>query len=411
MRPLVFKEEMLTERSRKNLAILEAIRRLGPVSKAEISRVAGLNVVTTSNYVDHYIRSHLVSVKALDVSTGGRRPALLSLNSNANLAIGVGLNLLDMIGVIADLDGRIVTRVVRKHPGMMMNDIMQCAVSIIDELISRVAIIEQKRIKGIGIGIGGMIDRQNKTIRWPEKLSNGECRYSSVAFPLEEIIQQKFGLSCLLENDATASCFGEQWMSSETDIKNVVYMFSGVGSGFILNGEVYRGASGAAGEVALNNAHRNEFLSSLGGAYFIQPWEDDLGMVRHAQKALEQFPEKGKILRELINSGQEEINLRHIFEAANNNDSLAVHIVRQAGRCLGVRAAFLINLLNPQTVIIGGGMEEAGNIFFDAVKESVCEFAFPEMASVAKVVASRLGADAAAVGAASLVVRKIFVQV
>src|SRR3989338_725804 len=100
IRPLGFKGESISDRSRRNLAILEDIRRSGPISKADISRICGVNIVTISNYIDYYIRSNLVSVKALDVSSGGRRPALLELNSDSGLAVGVGVNLLDAVGVI-----------------------------------------------------------------------------------------------------------------------------------------------------------------------------------------------------------------------------------------------------------------------------------------------------------------------
>src|SRR3989338_8112668 len=138
MKPLSFKEEIFNERARRNLAILETIRRTGPVSKADISRASGLNIVTISNYIDHYIRSKIVSIKALDISAGGRRPALLELNAQVNLAIGVGLNLLDMVGVIVDLNGNIIQKVVRNRPNTEITDIVSFAKEIIQDLLLRI---------------------------------------------------------------------------------------------------------------------------------------------------------------------------------------------------------------------------------------------------------------------------------
>ncbi len=412
MKPLVFKEEVFSERSRRNLIILEAIRRRGPISKAEISRLSGVNVVTISNYIDHYIRSNLVSAKALDVSAGGRRPALLTLNGQANLAIGIGLNLMDMIGVVIDLDGNILLRITRKHPGNLVTDVVQSAKAIAQELFNGLKSADQAKIKGIGLGVAGIVDHENNTIRWPEKLLNGQCRYISINTPFQETLEKEFNIPCVVENDATVACFGEQWMALDSSVENLIYMFSGVGSGLILNGEIYRGSSGAAGEIALNSAANDKLLDThVGSSYFLEPWEDDLSIVRHVKRLLEESKDSHSRLLELAQGAIENITLRDVFQAAKDNDALAMRVVKQAGRRLGVRIAFLINFLNPQMVIIGGGLEEGSSILIDAVKESVKDFAFEEMARVAKIVPSKLGNNAVAMGAASLVIRQVFTQV
>src|SRR3989338_9123756 len=99
MRDLSFKGESFSDRARKNLSILDTIRRIGPISKTDISSFIGVNVVTVSNYVEEFLRQKLIFEKELDVSKGGRRPVLLDLNNDAGYAIGVGLNLLNSIAV------------------------------------------------------------------------------------------------------------------------------------------------------------------------------------------------------------------------------------------------------------------------------------------------------------------------
>ena len=418
MKPLIFKGETFSERSRRNLLILEAIRRLGPITKADISRIAGVNVVTISNYIDYYLKTKLVSTRELDVSSGGRRPTLLELNADTVLSIGLGLNLVDMVGVLVNLKGDMIGRASRVRPqasqAFEINDIIDSAESIIRELLGKIPPSDKEKIRGIGIGIAGVRDNENNNLRWPEKIPDGSCRYVSLYLPLKDIIEKKFGLPCILENDATVACFGEQWMNRESLAENLIYMFSGVGSGLILNGEVYRGATGNAGEVSLNfdKVVKNEFLNSkMSDSYFLRPWEDDLGIIRNTRKALEKWANRNSHILALVEGKPENITLPIIFEAVQQKDRLALEITREAGCWLGIKIAFLVNLLNPQMVVIGGGMEEAGSEFLEAVKETVSDLAFAETANAVKIVPSKLGRNAISLGAASLIIRKTFADI
>ena len=186
MKPLSLRGEEFTERSRKNLAILETIRRCGPLSKTDISRLAGLNVVTVTNYIEEMLRSSLICEKDLDVSTGGRRPVLLDLNSEAGLTIGVGLNLLDMVGVVTDLGGKIISRVKENRPAPKAKEIIDCLLEIIRNLLDNCG-QEKTRIKGIGIGIAGIIDNESGSIRWPERIDSKGCQYSTINIPLKMV--------------------------------------------------------------------------------------------------------------------------------------------------------------------------------------------------------------------------------
>lgn len=411
MRSFSLRGEELSERSRKNLAILETIRRLGPLSKTDISKFAGLNVVTVTNYIEEMLRHSLICEKELDVSTGGRRPVLLDLNSEAGLTIGVGLNLLDMVGVITDLQGKIVKRLKEDRPNAKAKEVVDCVLKIIRELIQDLG-TDKNQIKGIGIGLAGIIDNKTGTIRWPEKLDDKGCVYASIYIPLRDIVEKEFGIPCLIENDATAACFAEHWLTLEPQVKNLVYMFSGVGCGFMFNGEIYRGASGSAGEPAICNIKQNDlFNCEFAHPCFLKRWDADLGIVTEVKQKikLEASAKNSKILN-FAGAEIDRINLKHIFSAVKENDSLAIEAVRQAGKRLGTKIAFLVNLLNPQIVIIGGGIEEAGSILLDEVKKQVSLWSFEEMSAQVKIIPSRLGENSIALGAASLVVRQFFAQ-
>ncbi|MFA5117138.1 MAG: ROK family protein, partial [Candidatus Omnitrophota bacterium] len=204
-------EKSLTDKGKRNINILEVLRRYGPISRPDISSKVGMNVVTISHYIDDFIKYNFVYEKELDISEGGRRPVLLDLNPKAAYAIGVGLNLRNMVGILVDLKGNIITKTQIERPGASVRDITECIVNITGEILKRSKEYMDK-IKGIGIGIAGLVNKKDNSIHWPEKIDNNYT-YASVNIPLKDLMEKEFNLPTVIENDATAACFGEKWLS------------------------------------------------------------------------------------------------------------------------------------------------------------------------------------------------------
>lgn len=408
-----FKGDELTEREKRNVAILERLRRFGPITRPEISHALGLNIVTVSNYIEEFINKNLVFEKEFDISEGGRRPILLDVNPDSGLVIGVGVNLLNIVGALVDLKGRIVARSSLERKDLGVKNVVSCIIEVIAQTLNK-SKESHGKIKGIGIGIAGLVNKKDGSVRWPEKVGN-HYDYASVFVPLKNIVEREFGYPVMLENDATAACFGEQWLELEPGIKNVIYMFSGVGCGIMINGEIYTGASGSAGEVSIYNPKEDAlFGCPAGSPCFLKRWEIDFGMVNDARIRITQSRDPqsiGRRLLELSENSLEGLKLKHIFQAAKENDPLAVELLGRAAEQLGIKLAFLVNLLNPEVVIIGGGLEEAGEIFLNTVRSAVNAWAFEEMASNVRIVYSTLGENSVCLGAASLVMRQVFSQV
>lgn len=412
MKAINFESEILSERARRNLAILETIRRSGPISKTDISKMVGLNVATVSNYIDEFLSKNIVLEKALDVSGGGRRPLLLDLNANRGVAVGIGLNLLHMVGVITDLNGKLLFCIKNNRPQLDIKNIVESVVSIAKE-VSEEALRHKWEIEGIGIGIAGVLDKEGDTILWPQKISENRTDYASVYLPLRDIIEREFSVPAFIDNDATLACFGEQWLTLNSDIKHLLYLFSGVGCGIMINGEIYRGASGAAGEISIANPREEGlFNCEFGRPCLMKRTEADLGMLESARNKLSSSAQlcSSSLIMKLADADLNKVNLSYIFEAAHQQDPLAVNIVSAAAKRLGVKIAFLVNVFNPQLVIIGGGLEEAGAILFDTVRQAINEWSFKQMTQAVKIIPSRLGENAVALGAASLVVRNMFIR-
>ncbi|RJP27903.1 MAG: ROK family transcriptional regulator [Candidatus Omnitrophota bacterium] len=404
-----FIKDELNEKEKRNIDIIEILRRRGPISRPDISKEMGINVVTISNYIDDFIKNNLVYEKELDVSEGGRRPVLLDLNPQAGFAIGVGLNLMNMVGLLVDLKGNIITKTQIVRPKPSVKDITECLLEIVREILRR-SKNYTANIKGIGVGIAGLVNKKDGSIHWPQKIDQ-HYAYASVDLPLKGLIEREFNLPVLIENDATAACFGEHWLDLERGYKNVVYMFSGVGCGIMIGGEIYTGANGYAGEVAIYNYKEdNAFNCEPGNSCFIKRWEADLGIVDDARKLLIKDKNAADEFFKLTSSNIDNVDLKSVFIAARANNAIAIDVLDKAAKRLGVKIAYLVNLLNPQIVVVGGGLEEAGERFLNRVSLTVKEWAFRESVEDLKIVYSQLRENAVALGSASLLLQRVFAQ-
>jgi predicted NBD/HSP70 family sugar kinase len=235
--------------------------------------------------------------------------------------------------------------------------------------------------------------------------------YASVDLALRGLMEKEFNLPTLVENDATSACFGEHWLDLKENYKNVLYMFSGVGCGMIINGELYRGAQGYAGEVAVYNYKEQDLFScEAAGSCFVKRWDLDLGVVEDVKKTLLKEKQSAEEFFRISSANIEDLDLKSIFNAARLKNPVALNSLAKAAKRLGIKVAYLVNLLNPQIVVIGGGFEDAGEEFLNTVRSTVMDWAFREATSNLKIVYSQLRENAVAMGASSLVLEKVFAQ-
>lgn len=401
----VFSFHIMQDRERRNLAILELVRRKGPISRAEISRTLGSNIVTITNYADYYINKRIILEVGLDASSGGRRPELLELNPRAGYVIGVDISPVHIIAIVADLKVNVISKVKAPRPPTNMEELVPEVLKVIAEAISKCK-IGIGEIKNIGIGVSGIIDYPSGSIRDTDP-TRGKTRVSFLRF--SKAIEDKFGIPVYIGNDASCAAFGEKTLNPSADVDNLLYIYSDVGCGLVIYGDVYTGASGCAGEtqVSYNSLQAGE-KSPVKEYTFLRPWGVDLGVVYEAKKAIEEKAET-EIL-DLAKGKADAITKETVINAAKKGDRLAIELLEKAGTNLGVRIAYMINFLNPNMVIIGGGMETAGDLLLDPVKTAIKKFAFEEPAGAVKITPSFLGENGIVLGAAALAAREIFIQ-
>lgn len=393
----------ISDRKRKNIAILDYVRRKGPVSRTDISKESGINIVSVSNYIMSYLKKSLVLECGLDISTGGRRPELVKLNLESAYVVGLDIGPERLIAVVTNLSLKTKAKVALPRPKGSMDQVLSGSVSALDRLFKELN-VPPENIKLIGVGASGVIDISSGTIHDTDPLRG---RTRSNFYTLASLIEEKFNIPTLIGNDATCAAFGEISLSPRSDITEMLYMYSDIGCGIIINGDIYCGASGSAGEIQLlvENKEKMKTGSEI-ASYGVRG--ADLGIVDKAKKLVDE--KKDTKILELAGGKKEKITKKIIIDAAQKGDKLAKEILMDAASWLGIKVAYMINMFNPQLVTIGGGMEEAGSLFLDALTNCVKMYAFEEAFNAVKIMPTFLKEDAVALGAAALGVRELFLN-
>ena len=405
VRQTLFRDQVLSDRERKNLAILDVIRKSGPVTRTDISKVTKLNIVTVSNYVNNYIDKGLVTEKGFDVSTGGRKPTLVELNAKMGYVIGLDIGPINMVAVITDISNNVIGKAKRERPKGPMSEVITSSIEMVYEIIDK-SKTDKNKIQGVGLGVSGVIDAIAGTVRDTDP-DRGRTTgsYASV----KALVQKEFNIPTFVGNDATVAAFGEKRLGLEQEIDDMLYVYSDVGCGIIIKGEIYCGAGGSAGEMQLMTDNPEIPLADKGADY-LRPWGVDLGITEAAKSILKKESADSKML-DMAGGDVENLTADMVVEAAKAKDKIATEIIENAGVNLGIRIAYLINLFNPEVVVLGGGIEQAGELLLGPVRKTVRGLAFEEPANTVKIVPSRLGDSAVALGAAALVLREIFAQI
>jgi glucokinase len=311
------------------------------------------------------------------------------------------------MAIMTDLGARIIWKERQKRPQGHMEEVIKVAIGLLGDIIAK-SKVPRDKIVAAGFGISGVINEGTGTVRDTDP-RRGRTTGSINSF--REAVEKDFQLPVFVGNDATCAAFGEKRLSLERGVENMLYIYSDVGCGIIIKGDIYCGAGGSAGEIQVSSdlVNEDEIKATSKELYYLRPLGVDLGIVAKAKKSIEEGV--GTKILELANGKVADITLEKVIKAAEVGDKLAMELIDNAGINLGTRIAYLINLFNPEVVVIGGGIEKAGELILEPIRRTVRKLAFEEPAARVRIIPSALGDEAVALGAASLVLREIFTQV
>jgi glucokinase len=255
----------------------------------------------------------------------------------------------------------------------------------------------KSRLLGIGMGAPGPVNDANGSIY--EAINLGWQNY-----PLKDVLEMETSLPAFIDNDANIAALGEMWKGAGNGAKDLVCVTlgTGVGGGVIANGSLVHGASGAAGEIGhIIVVTENGAACNCGNEGCLETVASATGIVRLAKEALGQY--KGKSMLHDIAADHGNLSAKDIFDCARKGDPLSNEILQQVSRYLGLALANVANALNPEKIVIGGGVSKAGDQLLKPVKEWFGKYAFKRVRESTEIDIATLGNDAGVIGAAWLV--------
>ncbi len=220
---------------------------------------------------------------------------------------------------------------------------------------------------------------------------------SLTSFPLKAVLEERFGWPVVLENDANAAAVGEMWLGAARGCRDVVSVTlgTGVGGGVILDGQLWRGAHGSAGEIGHTTVDPFSGLKcKCGNVGCLEMFASATAIVRMTRENLPQFPQS------LLN--REELTAERVYEAGRDGDQLALCVFKRFGTYLGIGLANLINIIDPEIIVIAGGAVNGWPLFADYMHREVNERAVRVTAQQVRIAAAECGDNAGLLGAARL---------
>lgn len=252
--------------------------------------------------------------------------------------------------------------------------------------------VRREAILGVGVGAPGPLDRERGVVVVAPNLGWRDL-------PLRDLIGERVGLSATLDNDANCATLGEWWTGAARGGRNVVGITigTGIGGGLILDGRLYHGSSDVAGEIGHTTIDFNGRRCKCGNYGCLEAYASGPNIAQRAIEALESG--ERSMLPELVEGELARITAATVYEASERGDALAREVVRDTARFLGAGIANLLNVFNPDVVVIAGGVTQAGDALFEPLRAEVRRRAFKPAVDACRIVPGILPGTAGVVGA------------
>ncbi len=379
-----------TRQHNRNLALGILFERPS-VSRAEISRITGLTRTTISGIVSDLIRAGLVREVGLGRSRGGKSPILLSLIPDSRSVIGLDLAYDTFSGAVVDLRGKIHHRAetpVRGRDG-------DAALASVYELLDRLVPAARQPLVGIGVGTPGLVSASRGVV---VNAVNLDWRN----LPLRQLLHDRYHVPVTVVNDSQAAAVGEHTFGdghSPDSNLILVNIRHGIGAGIIIKGELFHGDGGGAGEIGHVVVVREGGLPCrCGNSGCLETVASTRAVVQRAQMLARHF--EGSSL-----AAAPEVTLERVQKAFADGDAVALQVVREAGRFMGMAVSSLMGTLNIQRIVLAGGITSFGQPLLDVVHETVARTVLARLAQDTRIEFERLGHNEIVLGACAVLLK------
>jgi glucokinase len=321
--------------------------------------------------------------------------------------VGVDLGGTNIVAGAMPLDGsrEIAMRTTHTMADGGADSVVERIVAMIEEVIAQTSAetgAERTDFLGVGIGSPGPLDREKGIVIITPNLGWKN-------FPLRDEIAKRVGLEATLDNDANCATLGEFWCGAAVGGRNVVGMTlgTGIGGGLILEGKLYHGSSDVAGEIGHMTIDSTGRRCKCGNYGCLEAYASGPAIAERAREAL-RGDESESILLGLVDGDLKRLTAQTVYEAAKRGDAVAREVVRETARFLGAGVSNLLNIFNPDVVVLAGGVTQAGEALFIPLRAEVRRRAFKPAVDACRIVPGALPLSAGVVGAIATFKMKTF---
>lgn len=366
-------------------SIFKAIRKQGPISRIELTEITGCSAGTVSNHVRTLIKKGFVIETEKGISSGGRKPIQLMINPHKAYIFSIEIEVNQIKIVMFDLEIKVVTKSI--IPIIYKDNYKRTLKQVFFEMDK---MMEEKNLKldnllGTGVAVPGLIDKEKGILEFAPNLG-----WKNVY--ISKIFKDKYNLPVILDNEAKAAAIGErEFIYPKMDNMVFISINEGIGCGVILNGELYRGASGNAGEFGHIIIDTNGPLCHCGNKGCWETLASESYIVNRYLK---------------LSNSNKELTKKEIYQLGKNGHKKVIEIFNEAGRNIGIGLVNIINGLSPELLVIGGGIVEIKDYVYEEIIKKLEENALSISYRSVKIKFSKLGSLAAVYGMADLIINE-----
>ena len=369
----------------------------GDSTLADLAKKLHISIPTVTKLVEELLAENIIADRGKIETSGGRRPNVYGLTNSAIYFAGIEVSRDQIVLVITDLQNNIIQS--ERKSDFALDDTDECLETICSTIENFLAGsgIDRTKLLGIGVCMAGRVNP--KTGRSYKYFTHKEQS-------LSEIMEKRFGHRVLIENDTRARCYGEYVKGCTGQEKNIIYLNlgRGVAIGIIIDGKLYYGRSGFAGEFGHTPYFDNEIICDCGKKGCL---ETEVSGIAIENKMMNQIRNgRTTILMDKFQK-QHKIHINDIIGAARNDDTLSIELIEEAGEKIGKSIAFLINIFNPEQVIIGGSLANAGDYLMLPLKSAVNKYSLRLVYNDTLFRATTLDDSISSLGAAMLIRNQI----
>lgn len=391
------------------LLVLNSIRQRGPITRVAISKRTGLSRTTVSSIVESLLKEGLVREGNMlsAAPSGGRRAILLHFNADAGCIIGVDAGRTHFTVVVTNLAAEVLAR----HSGPFNADLGPdlCLPQLAAELraLLKRADITWDRVLGVGLAIPGPMDARLRMLVSPPRMPGWD------SVDVQAILGRELNVPIYLGNDANLGALGESRYGDGRGVPDMTYIKvgTGIGCGLIINGTLYRGSRGSAGELGHFTIDADGPICDCGNRGCLEAIAGAAAIIRDACEGISLcriWGDRALSATPPALAGRTNVDAAEVVQAALDGDRASRAAIESAGEHIGTALAGLVNLVNPSIIFIDGGFSHAGELLLGPIRRAIATRSLSVASASVRIAAGTLGDTAIALGAVAVVIDAAF---